>query len=376
MTVVMVHADAGMGGPARTLATLAEYVAAKHDVIVAAPDGFVSDSVRQFAGVRTVLLSARRDGSASRVAGLRRILELGSSIGGPALYHANGLSALNLLAPAAIRARVPCVVHFHSSRLASRSNVYVRAWRRLGLKVWFAPVSEVAGDLLRRKRQSDRITSLLGNPVTFSGRYLPPRAPHDPFRVGWMGSAKPAKGLHRVAEIMDLTRSPSIEWRLYGVGDRGFVQPYAAQVHERMERLGLGQQVKWCGWMSDPAQAYEEMDCLLITSAHESFCRVAVEAMALRVPVVAGRIPALAALISDGENGFTFDLREPAHAVRAIDILSSDRQTWNRIAEAGVATAAQFSPHEVALVAERIYSSVLNAPSFTTKAMKTQMPLE
>ena len=293
------------------------------------------------------------------MSGIRRLLQVGAEVPAPRIFHANGISALNIVAPAAIRGHVPTVVHFHSSELSPRSATLLRGWRRLGLRVWFAPVSHVAQELLIRHGQSDRIVGRLGNPVTPQRGNESFRIPNRPFRVGWIGSAKPVKGLHRIADIMRLTQHLPVEWRMYGVGDHGFKKRYPAEAHARIQRLGLAERVSWYGWTADPDAAYRQIDTLLITSSRESFCRVAVEAMAAGVPVVAGRIPAITELIPDGENGLTYRLDEPWQAARAIRQLSTDRTLRNRIVESGRMTADRFIPERVGHAAEAIYARVL-----------------
>jgi glycosyltransferase involved in cell wall biosynthesis len=361
ITVVMVHADSGDGGPGRTMASLAKFVVARHPLVVVAPDGFLLDSVRELPGVRVVPIPVKEDGSAKRVAGTRAVARVASGIAGPFLFHANGASALNLIAPAAIRGRQPVLVHFHSSALPPRSASALRAWSWLGLRAWFCPVSELSADLLRSHGYADRILGLLGNPID---TYRPEDELcqlHEPFRVGWIGSSKPVKGLDRVVEIANRAHGRSIEWRLYGIGEDRLTRPYVAAARARLEELGLDDCVKWCGRVSDSSMAFREIDALLVTSSSESLPRVVIEAMAYGVPIVAGRIPAIEALISDGENGYLYRLEQAMEALDVLEVLMVDGGTRSRLVSCGLQTAMRYRPERVAGLAEQMYATVLAA---------------
>ena len=104
--VLMVHALGGTRGPARTIACLLPRVAESWQVDVAAPKGLVLSSATTVPSVRTCQLRLRKTRFASWLNGAKTIHEFADEGSGPDLIHANGLSALNLVAPIALRRRV------------------------------------------------------------------------------------------------------------------------------------------------------------------------------------------------------------------------------------------------------------------------------
>ena len=71
--------------------------------------------------------------------------------------------------------------------------------------------------------------------------------------------------------------------------------------------LGIGQRVKWLGWMSDISPLYKSLDALLFNSDWDAFPTAPLEAMSYGVPVAASVINGgLREVISDDRYGFVF----------------------------------------------------------------------
>jgi glycosyltransferase involved in cell wall biosynthesis len=92
-----------------------------------------------------------------------------------------------------------------------------------------------------------------------------------------------------------------------------------------------------------------------IPSLWESFCLAALEAMALRRPVVATRGHGLDAFARDGENALLVDRRAVAPLAAALERLLDDAALRDRLGEAGRLTA---QAHDAARIAPR-YAAVL-----------------
>src|SRR5262249_10622842 len=103
----MVHPLGGRRGPARTMACFLQRVADTWQVDAAAPEGLVLSTGRAARSVRTCCLPLYGSRPASWLAGTTTIYRFASEAPPPDLVHANGLSALNLVAPFALRHRVP-----------------------------------------------------------------------------------------------------------------------------------------------------------------------------------------------------------------------------------------------------------------------------
>ena len=102
-----------------------------------------------------------------------------------------------------------------------------------------------------------------------------------------------------------------------------------------IDRVGAGSRVKLIGFVSDPIDFYHALDLFVLPSRREGLPNVVLEAMSMRVPVVATGVAGLTALIRDGENGLLCrpgDIKQIASACRRV---LADERLRRRLAEAG-----------------------------------------
>lgn len=112
--------------------------------------------------------------------------------------------------------------------------------------------------------------------------------------VGIAGRLVPVKRvdlfLRTAAELRD--RQPDL-WRFHVLGDG----PLADQMHSLADQLGLRGQVCFHGQVSPLAPSLQALDVLVLCSDHEGMPMVALEAMALGVPVVGHAVGGLCELL-------------------------------------------------------------------------------
>ncbi|MCK9588270.1 MAG: glycosyltransferase [Terrimicrobiaceae bacterium] len=77
---------------------------------------------------------------------------------------------------------------------------------------------------------------------------------------------------------------------------------------ERLKKLahecGVGERLHFCGYVPDTRQIYLAADVLLMPSLFEGLPMSLLEAMAMRVPVVASALDGIAEVVEDGRDGF------------------------------------------------------------------------
>jgi len=358
--VLMVQATPGMRGPARTLLAFAAYLAPRASITLAVPEGFLSDAVRAEAP-NAEILSLPLHGSRARswAAGARRLLAATGGDPGFSLIHANGLSALNLAAPMARARGATVLVHFHASEMTLRSRLYLRTWRSVGVRMAFLPVSGFSRRLLERTPVRDLIRGTLPNPIDVDAYAVRRRAPRQPFRVGFMGSKSPNKGLHRLIEVADILREEEVEWHVYGIDPERNRTPYVEWCLAEVARRGLDDRVTWWGKVEDPREAYAEMDALMVPSERESFSRVTLEAMACGLPVVATRVGGIAEVVQEGVSGWLFHPRRPEEAAGYIRRLTEDQALWEALSAGAVRTVTHFDISTIGARLERFYEEAL-----------------
>jgi glycosyltransferase involved in cell wall biosynthesis len=106
-------------------------------------------------------------------------------------------------------------------------------------------------------------------------------------RACMVGAIKPAKDYPLALRVMRQLVDRDARWRFVCVGD----ELHGAQSNERAavvaesERLGLAPYVRFVGRRGDVLEIMHSSDALLITSTHEGFPNVVLEAMACGTPV-------------------------------------------------------------------------------------------
>jgi len=89
------------------------------------------------------------------------------------------------------------------------------------------------------------------------------------------------------------------------------------------------------GFRPDVPQCLAEMEVFCLSSWGEGLAGAVLEALAMRLPVVATRAGGLPELIRDGENGLLVPVRDSAALARAISRLLSDPPLAGRLGEEG-----------------------------------------
>lgn len=129
---------------------------------------------------------------------------------------------------------------------------------------------------------------------------LPPDAPV----VGIVGRLQRWKGIHVFVDAFSQVLQTHPETYAVIVGGEHKLEPgYADYVENRIDKLGLQDNVTLAGYQSNVPLWMQAMDVVVHTSAQEPFGIVVIEAMALGKPVVAGDSGGPQEIITEGKNG-------------------------------------------------------------------------
>lgn len=148
--------------------------------------------------------------------------------------------------------------------------------------------------------------------------------------VGSVGRLADQKGYDVLLDATPalLESDPGI--RILIVGDG----PRRGALEDRITRLGIGHAVRLAGYRADVVTALAAMDVFVLPSRHEGFGIVAIEAMAMNVPVVATRV--IGTVDSVGEQrGVLVPPEDPPALASAILRVLSDRELRERLVGAG-----------------------------------------
>ncbi len=150
------------------------------------------------------------------------------------------------------------------------------------------------------------------------------------------------------------------------VGSRLDTDPgYWDHLQQLTEQLGLTQDVVFTGFREDIPAILSALDVFVLASIEES-CPVALlEAIAMKVPVVATDVGAVSELVLDGRTGFVVPLRDGgAIAKAALTLLEMPREQLRAMVEAGrERVETTFDIDAIALQQRRIYESLSRPPT-------------
>ncbi len=165
-----------------------------------------------------------------------------------------------------------------------------------------------------------------------------------PLRVLLLGRINRIKGQDVLLEAM-AAMPPSARERLEVriVGSAFESDEPEMVLRERINQLGLGEQVTLLPFIPDPSQHYAWADVVTVPSKRpESLGRVAIEAMAWGRPVIASAIGGLTEVVENGRTGWTLPPGDPQALKAALLEVLDNPKNLVPFAEAGRLRYEQF----------------------------------
>ncbi|MCX7771609.1 MAG: glycosyltransferase family 4 protein [Clostridia bacterium] len=130
----------------------------------------------------------------------------------------------------------------------------------------------------------------------------------------------------RIAETM-FERHQDILFCFIGDGE------YLDELRKRVTEKGLEKRILLPGFRADAAKWLEAFDAYLLTSLYEGLPYALIEALRARLPIVATRATGNTELVSDGVNGYLFELRNSEDGAFKLDMLLKDAAKARSMAE-------------------------------------------
>lgn len=159
------------------------------------------------------------------------------------------------------------------------------------------------------------------------------------FRILSVGTFKPVKNHALLLRAFSRLSNPEAVLMLVGQGER------ERQLRMLASELGIAEQVIFAGFHPDPAPFYLTADLFVLSSDHEGFGNVIVEALSFGLPVVSTDCPSGPAEILDGGRFGRLvpvgDVAALSRAMKEALVAPVDRQLLR-------ARAADFAPEKVA----------------------------
>jgi glycosyltransferase involved in cell wall biosynthesis len=178
---------------------------------------------------------------------------------------------------------------------------------------------------------------------------------HDGPVLAAIGRISPEKGQRQLVEALGILQQLDLRPITILAGDGPDREP----VRHRICELGLSDRVFLPGYLPEPQLLLEETDLLVLPSHSEGLPNVALEALAMEVPVLATRVGGTPEIISDGETGRLVEPGSPEALASAIAEFLRDQRSWKEMAVRGrQVVESEFSFDARTRKLEAIYNAV------------------
>ena len=174
-----------------------------------------------------------------------------------------------------------------------------------------------------------------------------PFVEHRPVRLGIVGRIVEQKQhgvLLDACALLQRRRPGAFRLDIVGTKEGAF----AAELESRIAALGLGEVVRWTGFLADRNQLYGDLDVLVAPAVDEPFGLTVPEAGSYGLPVVAARSGAFPELVEEEHTGLLFEPGDVAGLAHALERLVGDSALRRRLGEAARAhVGAHFTIEEM-----------------------------
>ena len=250
------------------------------------------------------------------------------------VLHAHTPRSLMIASRAARQMDCPLVYHVHSpvgrdsnKSLRNRINTWMESWclRRVDQMIC---VSASLADYMQQLGHNTNRISVVCNGVAPLPEIQPRAAFRKPFMLGAMALFRPRKGTEILLDAIAILQSRGIIVHLRAVGPFETTE-YEGEILQRVEMLGIQDQIHWTGFQRDVQSQLAQMDLFVLPSLYgEGLPMVVLEAMASAVPVVASRVEGIPEAVRDGIDGLIFEPGEPSDLADKIEWMIADEQRW------------------------------------------------
>ncbi len=198
------------------------------------------------------------------------------------------------------------------------------------------------------------VTRLTSIPNGVPHRALPARsrAARTQPVLGALCRLEPQKGVDVLLQV--LARLPGVRLDVAGDGSQ------RRALEELAARLGVGDRVRFLGWVQDVPSLFAGIDVLVVPSREEAMPLAVLEAMHASLPVVATRVGSLPEVVVDRGTGLIVPPEDVDALTGACRELLEDRALRERYgAAAAVRAARDHTDTAMATAYDRLYRSVL-----------------
>ncbi|WP_018248127.1 glycosyltransferase family 4 protein [Orenia marismortui] len=144
--------------------------------------------------------------------------------------------------------------------------------------------------------------------------------------VGTVGRLAENKNQKFILEVASKLKAQIKDIKYLIVGeDDSSNKYYKAKLEEMVQGFNLNKQVYLTGFRKDIPALMNLIDILIVPSKEEAFGIVAIEAMAMKKPVIASKVGGLTEVIQDGKTGFLLPLKIDSFAEKIKELVNNSK---------------------------------------------------
>jgi glycosyltransferase involved in cell wall biosynthesis len=178
--------------------------------------------------------------------------------------------------------------------------------------------------------------------------------------IGFVGRLSEEKGLESLIKAMAAVRIKVPRARLLIVG----TGPMERRLRKLVQHYDLNSSINLLGFCSNAFEIMGNLDVFVLPSRTEGCPIVALESMAMGVPVIATNVGGIPELVKDNVTGLLLRSNDPAELADSIVMLLTDRKKAQRMGEEGHKRAfGEFHPSRFVESIERMYLDLLGQRS-------------
>jgi len=153
---------------------------------------------------------------------------------------------------------------------------------------------------------------------------------------------------------------PEVNFLIVGGAFNPEEERFKKELEERVRDLSLSQKIIFTGFYPDLIYLLSNIEIVVIPSLYEAPSAVALEAMAMKKPVVASNVGGIPEVVVDGKTGFLVPSKNPKAIAEKVIFLLKNPQIAKEIGERGFQRVkGNFTQEKLARNYERLYEELI-----------------
>jgi glycosyltransferase involved in cell wall biosynthesis len=155
-------------------------------------------------------------------------------------------------------------------------------------------------------------------------------------------------------------KMPEVDFLVVGGAANEEEEKFKKELEERVKEIGLSEKIIFTGFYPDLIYLLSNVEIVVIPSLYEAPSAVAMEASAMRRPVVASNVGGIPEVIIDGETGFLVPPKYPQAIAEKVIFLLKNPQIAREMGEKGYQRIKDnFTQERLAREYEKLYEELI-----------------